>query len=808
MRQATWKWALALGLLACASYLALPAGLGRALLLLIVAVVCVVCVVLAVQHQPSSMRLGWRLLAASCGCFISATLFFSIDDLLRHQVPGAFTFIDVLRLSGYLLFFLGIMRMSRSRGLAVSRERHADSAVVYLGVFCLAWQVILSGYAHDPSLSITAKVVAMAYPLINLGVLFTATGAILAGVTRRASERFLLAAILGLFLATAIGRVMTMRHNSHAGSAAGVVMLFAYVMFATSALHPTSQRTLVEATDSGLRVRRWVPLVAMAGFMSPAILFLGSIFDFQVDVAVLSCAEGILFGLVVLRVCWLFIRIRSQNRLLHSHTDSLQEALATQQALETDLRYLAFHDSLTGLANRAFLQQEVETALATAAEVGSLALCICDLDQFKEVNDSLGHQVGDAFLIIASQRLTEVTGGQHTVARLGGDEFAILFAGLAEPGAATQLAERIVEALRQPAMIAGREIALSVSVGLAFASCDTTSELLISEADTAMYEAKAAGKDRWAIFETSMRLRLVDQLTVTNSFQSSLESGHFFLQYEPQVSLHDGRLEGFEALVRWEHPTLGLLPPLRFIPLAEETGFIRTLGAWILQQACIEAANWVSTTDLTISVNLSGRQLQDPELVAHVAAALAGSGLGSERLVLEITESVLMLNPKQAAQTLSELKQMGIRIAIDDFGTGYSSLSYLQQFPVDILKIDKSFIDPLEDPESEGSAFVQTIVRLAHDLNLSTIAEGVEQLSQRETLSRLECQSIQGYLLSRPMSREAVHDFITTSTATAVTTAAATEAATEAPLVTAIAPQRIDANRLGPIGRPTRAIVD
>ncbi|SDI96201.1 diguanylate cyclase (GGDEF) domain-containing protein [Frankineae bacterium MT45] len=795
MRQATWRWALALGLLACAAYLALPAGLVRVALLLTAAVACNAGVVLAVQKQPPSMRLGWRLLATACACFICATLLFSIDDLIRHRDPGAFSFLDVIRISGYLIYFLGIMRMSRSRGLAVSRERHADSAIVYVGAFCLSWQLVLSGYAHDASLTTTARVVAMTYPLLNLGVLFTASGAILAGVTRRASERFLLAAILGLFLATAIGRVMTMRHNNHAGSLAGVVMLFSYVMFATSALHPTSSKTLVQATDSGLRVRRWVPIVALAGFMSPAILLLGTIFDFHVDVAVLSSAEMVLFGLVVLRVCWLFIRIRSQNRLLRSHTDSLQEALATQQALETDLRYLAFHDSLTGLSNRAFLKQQVETALAAPDGYESLALCICDLDQFKGVNDSLGHQIGDAFLVVASRRLTEVTGGAHTVVRLGGDEFAVLLNDVTQTSAATELAARIVDALREPATIDGREIALSVSVGVAYARPDTTSELLISEADTAMYEAKSAGKDRWAVFETSMRLRLVDELNVTNSFQSSLDGGHFFLQYEPQVSLTDGRLEGFEALVRWDHPTLGLLPPLRFIPLAEQTGFIRPLGAWILQQACAEAANWESETELTISVNLSGRQLQDPELVAHVGSALAESGLSSDRLVLEITESVLMLNPKQAAQTLVELKQMGIRIAIDDFGTGYSSLSYLQLFPVDILKIDKSFIDPLEDPESEGRAFVQTIVRLAHDLNLSTIAEGVEVLSQRETLSRLECQSIQGYLLSRPMSREATREFITTSAA-------------ERAKVTAIPARRIDPKRLGPIGRTGSTVLD
>lgn len=250
-----------------------------------------------------------------------------------------------------------------------------------------------------------------------------------------------------------------------------------------------------------------------------------------------------------------------------------------------------------------------------------------------------------------------------------------------------------------------------------------------------------------------------------------MRRSEFFLEYQPQISLADGSLEGFEALVRWLNPTLGLLPPNRFIPLAEETGFIVALGRWILDTACVQAATWSDATGapLTVAVNLSARQLKDPNLVADVRAALSFSGLPPQQLVLEITESVLILDPEHAAEVLLELKELGLRIALDDFGTGYSSLSYLRQFPVDILKIDKSFTDPLTDPTSEGTAFVKTILRFAGDLSLSTVAEGVEHDSQRAVLTQLGCESAQGYLYSRPLADAAVDAYIFNAAATAKT---------------------------------------
>jgi EAL domain-containing protein (putative c-di-GMP-specific phosphodiesterase class I) len=322
-----------------------------------------------------------------------------------------------------------------------------------------------------------------------------------------------------------------------------------------------------------------------------------------------------------------------------------------------------------------------------------------------------------------------------------------------DPVLATSLAKRMVSVLRQPIELADQSISVSASVGIAFGDESQSVEILLSEADSAMYAAKSTGKDRFEVFQTAMRSRVVERLELTNSLRGALERSEFYLQYQPHFSLHDGHLEGFEALVRWNHPFQGEVAPTVFIPIAEETGLIISLGRWILETACVEAAKWPvqDGRSLTVSVNISGRQLQDQSLVDDVRAALAFSGIAAAQLILEVTESMLMADPAQATSVLSDLKSMGIHLAIDDFGTGYSSLSYLRQFPFDVLKIDKSFVDPLTDPTSEGAAFIKTIIRLARDLHLSTIAEGIEDSQQRDTLIALGCDSAQGFLLSRPL---------------------------------------------------------
>lgn len=556
--------------------------------------------------------------------------------------------------------------------------------------------------------------------------------------------------------------LLVLHSNYNAGNPVDALFLANYVVLAAAALHP-NMATAMASSGARPAPRLWWALVAGAGFASPVVLLVGGLFGVQVDVGVLAATSIVLFALAAVRTSWLFGRLRLQTVELRDRSEDLHHALDTQHALERDLRHQAFHDSLTGLANRALLHDRVEHALAASPRLGgTVAVCFCDLDGFKAVNDSLGHQVGDELLVLVSKRLSSVVRPGDTVARLGGDEFAILIDNITDLDAVTVLAQRIMSVLRQPAEIEGQQIRLSASVGIAFAGTGTTPETLLSEADAAMYESKACGKDRYTVFESVMRSRIVDRMNLMSGFDSALKRAEFFLQYQPQLCLADSSLEGFEALVRWQHPDLGLISPDRFIPLAEETGFIIPLGRWILERACLEAADWATPTSapISVSVNLSAHQLQHPGLFQDVQNALAFSGLPPERLVLEITESVLMTHPEQITLVLRQFKDLGIRIAIDDFGTGYSSLSYLRQFPIDILKIDKSLIDPLQDPTNEGTAFIDTILQLARVLHLRATAEGIEHPTQRDTLTALACDSAQGYLMSRPLDPEAARAYI------------------------------------------------
>jgi diguanylate cyclase (GGDEF)-like protein len=489
--------------------------------------------------------------------------------------------------------------------------------------------------------------------------------------------------------------------------------------------------------------RHRIPIVIVAGFIPPTILVVATSLGVSVNVLVMAGLCIAVFAVICLRMIWLIGRISRQSLELKEN--------------DANLRYLAYHDELTGLANRALLHDRVEQALASITRSGRLvALCMGDLDGFKTINDTLGHHVGDTVLVKVGALLESIVRPGDTVARLGGDEFAILMVDVENPSAAVEFAGRIVSVLHDAVEFEGNQAGISISVGVAFADSTTPVEQVISEADAAMYEAKANGKNRVDVYQSSMRALLFKRLELTSGFRGSLERSEFFLSFQPIFSLGDRRLRGFEALVRWHHPTIGLVAPLDFIPIAEETGFIVPLGRWILLAACEQLAAWtaLSNEPLTVAVNLSRRQLASPLLVDNIRTALALTAVHPLQLVLEVTESVLMENPEQAASALTELRALGIRIAVDDFGTGFSSLSYLQRFPVDVLKIDKSFVDPLNESEPASSALVTSIIGLAHSLSLEVVAEGIEREDQFERLIELGCDYGQGYLMARPLDRE------------------------------------------------------
>jgi diguanylate cyclase (GGDEF)-like protein/PAS domain S-box-containing protein len=438
-----------------------------------------------------------------------------------------------------------------------------------------------------------------------------------------------------------------------------------------------------------------------------------------------------------------------------------------RNALERELRHRAFHDSLTDLANRSLFANRMEHALARGARNDrSIGVVVIDLDGFKTVNDSLGHAVGDDLLLAVGERLRNAVRPGDTVARLGGDEFAILLEDEPTIEHLGDQAERILRSLAEPFELAGKSLVVTASAGVTLNRPGDGPEELIRNADMAMYLAKRDGKSCVRRFEPALHHAALDRLELEADLRRALQRSELVVHYQPTVRLTTGAISGFEALVRWEHPRRGLLGPLDFIPLAEETGLIIDIGRWVLDQACHQARAWQqshATDDLTMSVNLSARQLRDKHLITDVRDTLRASGLAPNCLILEITETVLMENTDAAIDGLHQLKALGIRLAIDDFGTGYSSLNYLRALPVDIVKIDKVFIDGVAS-DKEARGLIKAILSMADTLDLQTVAEGVESRDQVTRLAQLGSALVQGFYYARPLTPEAAEALMLTGT--------------------------------------------
>jgi diguanylate cyclase (GGDEF)-like protein len=446
------------------------------------------------------------------------------------------------------------------------------------------------------------------------------------------------------------------------------------------------------------------------------------------------------------------------SRSLNTMALRLRYAREELEVRNAELAELAYRDALTQLSNRAVFRERVALALATDGRNASeVAVLFVDLDNFKSVNDTFGHASGDRLLIEIANRLRSATRGIDTVARLGGDEFAILLDHVQIGKQAVLVAERIIASLSAPISIDGRQVHMAASVGLAWGRDGEGADELLRNADVAMYRAKSRGKGRYEVFVPEMHAALVDRAQLEGELRVAVEAQRLSVVYQPIVHLHTERAVGFEALARWHHPERGNVSPATFIPLAEDTGVIHALGRWILEQACLQAAKWDGHSSggepFSISVNVSSRQLEQASFTTDVTRALQLSGLEPQRLVLEITESVIMRDSKTMLQRLNQLKELGVQLAIDDFGTGYSSLAYLQRFPVDVIKVDRAFTDSVAKSGSDA-ALVQAIITLSDALGLRTVAEGIEVAEQRTLLRDLGCHLGQGFLFARPMSAE------------------------------------------------------
>jgi diguanylate cyclase (GGDEF)-like protein len=453
---------------------------------------------------------------------------------------------------------------------------------------------------------------------------------------------------------------------------------------------------------------------------------------------------------------------QTEQDVLSAFAEHASLALTDARNFE-DAMHQAFHDSLTGLPNRALFLDRLELAHARARRSGRpIAVLFMDLDTFKNVNDSLGHAAGDELLVLVAGRLRRWLRPSDTAARFGGDEFAVLVEDLDTSNGAQIVAQRILDSLREPFAIQGQEILVGASIGIA-SSAQPGSDDLLRGADLAMYRAKGLGKGRFQLFEPGMHVAVLERLELEVDLQRALDRAEMCVHYQPIIELATARIIALEALVRWRHPVRGMVQPNDFIPLAEETGQIHRLGEWVLEQAVRDAHAWNTGVragePVRVGVNLSARQLQEPTLVGQITGILADTGMAAENLVLEITETVLMQDLEGTVGRLQELKRLGLALSVDDFGTGYSSLQYLRRFPLDSLKIAKSFVDGVGGP-SQDAAVARAIIELGTSFQLRVVAEGIERRDQHARLMELGCTHGQGFLYSRPVPADQVEQLL------------------------------------------------
>ncbi|MBI3374620.1 MAG: EAL domain-containing protein [Betaproteobacteria bacterium] len=442
---------------------------------------------------------------------------------------------------------------------------------------------------------------------------------------------------------------------------------------------------------------------------------------------------------------------------------SVGRDITERRRAEARIEYLATHDGLTGLPNRMMFSQTLNLAIESARRYArKFALLFIDLDRFKIINDTLGHAAGDALLKQMSARLRQSLRASDVVARLGGDEFVVLVQEVNETGEIALVARKILSGIIEPVLLAGQECRVTGSVGIAMYPADAEDEQsLMTNADIAMYLAKEEGKNNFQFYSSDIKTRSLDHIALETNLRRALERGELYLHYQAKLDFGSGAISGVEALLRWQNPELGQVPPAQFIPIAEETGLIVPIGKWVLHSACTQNMAWQreGLRPVCMAVNLSPRQFADPDLLANIAAVLSQTGMAPQWLELEITEGMVMYNTDRAIQLLRAIKQMGVRLAIDDFGTGYSSLAQLKRFPIDTLKVDRSFIRELPG-DSEDKAITEAIIAMGRSLSLTIVAEGVETREQETFLRQHACDQMQGYYFSRPIAPEQFADLL------------------------------------------------
>lgn len=703
-----------------------------------VVVAAMLAVGAAVAWRLRTARATWLWILGGQALFLAGDVLWMVAE--RSGGNESVVYVgDASYFAGYGAIAIGFILVSLRQRDRWDPGNVIDAGIVSIGAGVLLWVTLIAPVANDGSVPLVDRVIGVAYPVADL--LLIVIGARLATLVQHSRPAWLLLGSLGLLLAADVWFAYANLSESYSiGDPVDALWWMSYVLVVAAVLDPDVEeltRPAVEQTGRRLTKLR-IAFLAGAALGAPLLIAWRAARGASLELPILLGGTMVLFAFVVGRLV-----IVAQE--LDDHRRRLQHQVT--------------HDALTALGSRVLFAEQVGRALADSPTARPAVLCL-DLDDFKTVNDGLGHAAGDRLLQEVGRRLLDATDCPDDVARLGGDEFALLLHDTEVDGVLAR-ADLLLDLISRPVVIEdGTTVQTDASIGIAFGGSNATVDSLLRDADIAMYAAKGRGKGRWEVYRSGMHQLVVERLELRRDLERAIERGEFVLHYQPIIDVATSTCHGYEALVRWQHPDRGLVPPNSFIPLAEETGLIVPLGRWILDEACRTAVSFPHLGGVApfISVNASAVQLRRSDIVADVEQALAVSGIGADRLLLELTESTIIQDVDTAAADLGRLRELGVRIAIDDFGSGFTSLRQLRTLPVDVIKIDSEFFGP-----SSSDAMYTSIVSMATSLGLQTVGEGVEGLEQLELLRTSGCQLAQGFWFSPPVSADAVlaHQYAT-----------------------------------------------
>jgi diguanylate cyclase (GGDEF)-like protein len=743
-----WRIYLLASLLGAVAYFLLPRGsIAQAVDFIACEAVAVGVLASTVVRARASERKIWLALTAGQGLGLAGNAFWYLIPTISKVVPTFPSTADGMFLGSFAVSMLGLVLMIRARSNGQGWVPNVDAAIVMMGVVGLSFVTVIDPSLHAAGGSVVAKAISIVYPVLDLLILALVVRLTATGGMRNASVLMFTCWAISQFTGDSLFAAATLHGAAFQfGDICFAGWLLAFACMGTAVLHPSRERLLspVSRPMAASLGRTKLVFLGVASVVVPGIL----VFDLAVGD---SEPQDLTFVAALAVATFLLVFAR------------LAGLLRDLAVSEKDTRYLSLHDVLTGLANRALVLDRTTQALVAAPRrQEAIGLLMIDLDSFKQVNDGLGHDAGDQLLRLVGECLRGSIRAGDTAARLGGDEFCALLQNTDEMSAA-RVAQRINKALGQPVVYGGKELTASASIGIAVSrGRNYSAEELFRCADVAMYAAKALGKGRYEIFNPSMHAEILEAGALQQDLERAVARDEFVVQYQPIVGMNSGRLVGVEALVRWDHPRRGLLPPSEFIDMAEDTGAIVPLGELVLRKACMDFGKWQrefpSAAGLNLSVNFSARQLLDPDLTSLVLGIIDVAGLQPSSLTVEVTERVMVSEASIAQETLASLRAAGIKVAIDDFGTGYSSLGYLRQLPADEVKIDRLFVNQVASEDDR--AFSLSIIRVIEALGMETVAEGIETAEQAAYMGAMGCDRGQGYYFARPLSVDAVSDLL------------------------------------------------